>query len=488
MRIDDDLKYFEEPEFKDILARYEAAREAGTNFYMGADELTDVAEYYSMVMHDEDRANEAIELALEIHPSAVDPQVFRARQFMLQGDLDKAQALCDAIEDQSDREVLFLHAELMMRGGNPKAAYAFLNNQVQAIEEDRDFFIYDSAYIFIDYHQYELALGFANALRDIAPDWYKSWQLHADVLLGLGENSLALEYIEKMLDVDPFDVESWNWRAEAYSSLGTYDKAFESTDYALAIEPSNERALQLKAWVLMQQGNPAAAHELYQQLQQMNPDCESHWLYDSYCMLDADQIELATVLVRHALELSEGNSVDQQAIYEQYAQVLSRQGDVSGALHQLDLADQCREDAEQLDERLLRARVYAENDDLKSFDDEIKRLRSLHYVKVNRIDYQAALILFDYGYFERASKMLAAFGEPVLTPEEMKKEGFEVYSYLAYAALEMGRNEDVLHYLRKSIDMQDTHLTELFAEKFPNVRLDELYDYVYYQIHGRWPE
>ena len=64
MRIDDDLKYFEEPEFKDILARYESARESGTNFYMGADELTDVAEYYSMVMHDEDRANEAIELAL----------------------------------------------------------------------------------------------------------------------------------------------------------------------------------------------------------------------------------------------------------------------------------------------------------------------------------------------------------------------------------------------------------------------------------------
>ena len=96
--------------------------------------------------------------------------------------------------------------------------------------------------------------------------------------------------------------------------------------------------------------------------------------------------------------------------------------------------------------------------------------------------------MFDYGYFERASKLLAAFGEPVLTPEEMKKEGFEVYSYLAYAALEMGRNEDVLRYLRKSIDMQDTHLTELFAEKFPNVRLDELYDYVYYHIHGRWPE
>ena len=200
MRIDDDLKYFEEPEFKDILAKYEAAREAGTPMYMGADELTDVAEYYSLVMHDEDRASEAIELALEIHPSAVDPQVFLARRFMMQGDLDKAQEICNAIEEQANREVLFLHAELMLRRGNEKEAFSFLDRRIEEIDEDRDFFIYDSAYIFVDYHLYDLALTLANKLAEMAPDWYKTWQLQADVNLGLGNNRVALDYIEKMLD------------------------------------------------------------------------------------------------------------------------------------------------------------------------------------------------------------------------------------------------------------------------------------------------
>ena len=31
MRLDDDLKYFESPEFKDLLATYEAALEAGSS-------------------------------------------------------------------------------------------------------------------------------------------------------------------------------------------------------------------------------------------------------------------------------------------------------------------------------------------------------------------------------------------------------------------------------------------------------------------------
>lgn len=486
MRIDDDLKYFEEPEFKDILAKYEAAREAGTPMYMGADELTDVAEYYSLVMHDEERASEAIELALEIHPSAVDPQVFLARRFMMQGDLDKAQEICNAIEEQANREVLFLHAELMLRRGNEKEAFSFLDRRIEEIDEDRDFFIYDSAYIFVDYHLYDLALTLANKLAEMAPDWYKTWQLQADVNLGLGNNRVALDYIEKMLDVDPFDVENWNWRAEAYSALGTYEKAFESTEYALAIEPHNERALQLKAWVLMQQGNTSEAHHLYQRLEEMNPDCESHWLYDSYCLLDAEQVEQSRALIERAMELADGNSVDQQAIYEQYAQVLSRMGDANGALRQLDLAESCHEDNE-WDERMLRARVYAENGDMTSFDQEVERQMNLYPDKDIRIYYQAALILFDYGYYERTFCSLEHFGTDE-GPEDLQAAGLELFSYLAYSALEIGHNDEALYYLRKSIDAGDAHLQELFAEKFPNVRVDELYDYVYYQLNGRWPE
>ena len=60
MRLDDDLKYFETPEFKDILERYETAHRAGLGIYMEADELTDVAEYYAMVKNNEGLADEVV--------------------------------------------------------------------------------------------------------------------------------------------------------------------------------------------------------------------------------------------------------------------------------------------------------------------------------------------------------------------------------------------------------------------------------------------
>ena len=216
MRIDDDLKYFEDPAFREILSEYETAREAGTPIYMDADSLTDIAEYYSLVLHDEEHSSEAIRLALQLHPDAVDPQIFMARQFMMHGDLDMARKICEVIDEQYHREVIFLRAELLIRQDKIKDAVDLLSDALEVIQEDKDYFLYDSAYILVDYRQFELAMFFAESLEQMAPDWYKTWQLKADVSLGMELFKMALSYIEKMLDVDPFSTESWNWRAEAY--------------------------------------------------------------------------------------------------------------------------------------------------------------------------------------------------------------------------------------------------------------------------------
>ena len=128
MRLDDDLKYFETPEFKDILERYETAHRAGLGIYMEADELTDVAEYYAMVHNDNERADEAIQLARQLHPDAVSPQIFVARQAMQEGNIEEARQLCDDIEDQQHREVHFLREELLIREGKTHDAFSYLSD------------------------------------------------------------------------------------------------------------------------------------------------------------------------------------------------------------------------------------------------------------------------------------------------------------------------------------------------------------------------
>lgn len=69
--------YFESEEFLDILSRYEQTVSAGRPPYMDSDELIDVADYY-MSKGKHQKAKDATELALELHPDAEDPVTMMA--------------------------------------------------------------------------------------------------------------------------------------------------------------------------------------------------------------------------------------------------------------------------------------------------------------------------------------------------------------------------------------------------------------------------
>ena len=105
--------YFEDPEFKDLLAKYEGMVESHTPTYFDAEELTDIAEYYAS-QGEEQKAEDAIDLALRLHPTNTDALVFKSRSLCIKGKLSEAYQIMNLIEDPSDREVQFLKADLLM--------------------------------------------------------------------------------------------------------------------------------------------------------------------------------------------------------------------------------------------------------------------------------------------------------------------------------------------------------------------------------------
>ena len=491
MRLDDDLRYFETQEFKKILARYEAAREAGSSIYMDADELTDVAEYYTMVLNNDDLANEAIELAIHLHPDAVDPLIFQARQLMLNGKTEAAKMACDQIPDQQHREVLFLRAELMVRDGKNEEAVNYLLDCSDGIMEDRDYFLFDSAYIFIDYHDYVSAHLLASELEKMAPKWFKTWELLADIYLGESNNEQALVNIEKMLDKDPFYIDAWNWRSEAYCGLSDYTKAFESTDFALAVDPQNERALELKAWVLMRQENFEGAHLLYIQLRKMNPESEIHCIYDSYCLFDMGKIDESLRLIERAEMLAEGMSPEQPAIFEHHAHILSELSRVDEALHYIDLAeqaarsDQAKPEDQQQDFDYYRARIYADNGETELALKQIEIIAGKNNENVETVVFQGALIFFEAGDYRVSLELM----KQLMRHSNDDALKSQCYPYLAACNHETGNSEECLENIRLAIENNSPEMKEtlgyLFAE---GVQPAEYYDYYYYKISGHWKE
>ena len=128
--------YFEDPEFKEALAKYEGMVENHTPAYFEADELIDIAEYYTLKGRHKD-ADKAIDLTLQLHPENTDALVFRIRSLMLQNKKEEAKVVAQLIANSTDRECRFLQADMLMEEEGPSDAFV---NAVQ--EKVRDWLYY----------------------------------------------------------------------------------------------------------------------------------------------------------------------------------------------------------------------------------------------------------------------------------------------------------------------------------------------------------
>ena len=147
--------YFEDPEFKDLLAKYEGMVENHTPTYFDAEELTDIAEYYAS-KGEEQKAEDAIDFALRLHPTNTDALVFKSRSLCIKGKLDEAYQVMNLIEDTSDREVQFLKADLLMEEQRMEEAEA-IHLQLAASEDHSFEVLLDVALTYMDANQKEYA-------------------------------------------------------------------------------------------------------------------------------------------------------------------------------------------------------------------------------------------------------------------------------------------------------------------------------------------
>ncbi len=491
----DDLEYFNNPEFKETLEHYEAMLNSGHMGYMEAAELVDVADYYATVAHDDERSQEAIDLALRLHPDAAEPQLFMARRLLLAGRADEAVRICDSIADQDDLEVIYLRAEIMVHRGLSKQAYEYIISIAESdIVEKYNYFYYDAAYIFMDNNAYDEALLLSVKLEEVAPAWHKTLELRADVLLSLEKYSEALPYLNRLLDVKTFNTDTWNWQAEAYNGINDLEKALESVDYSLALDPDNARALQLKAWFMQRKDKPEEAHDIFLRLQELYPDDAESWIGDAQTLMALDKPKKALAASKQALTIVEAtNQSDERTklenlitIHEDMAFAYSRMGNPKAALKELDIvAPYLDGPDEHVECELMKFRVCLENELHAEADTFLNNAVNADTQHACQTCFRAATLLFEFYYDLQAEEIFTS----LVGKLGSQQEEADCQAYLAACHKQMGRHTEALRELRKAVDMGSLCLESLFAEHFPEgVKPNEYPDYYYYEIYGRWPE
>ena len=259
--------YFEDPEFKDLLAKYEGMAESHTPTYFDAEELTDIAEYYAS-QGDEQKAEEAIDFALRLHPNNTDALVFKSRSLCIKGQLSEAYQVMNLIEDPSDREVQFLKADLLMEEQRMEEAETIFR-QLAASEDESLEVLLDIALTYMDANQKDYAFRWLMKIKDKGFDETNSQRFRdawCDYCMTFGEAEKATQAFQLSLDELPYSIPHWNGMAKCYLAQNDIEKAHEAIDFALAIDENNQEALEVKGFCHMQNENYEEALAIFQQL------------------------------------------------------------------------------------------------------------------------------------------------------------------------------------------------------------------------------
>ncbi len=478
---EEDLSYFEDDEFKEALARYEAMTGGGTAAYLDADELTDIAEYYA-IRGEEDKANQCIDYALRLHPGDADPLVFKARQQMLKGNLEEARRIRNTIANKQEREVFFLDAELLIRKEQVAEASNYLQQQAIHEEEDLGLYCYDCAGIFLDYNQYRFAREWAERMLTYSPNDTRAYLYIAESYIMEEDGEKAVPWLDKVLDADPFSSKGWNFMAEAYFMASLYDKGIEAADFALAIDAHDERAILMKANCHYQLGGYEEAHRLYAQyIDEQGPD-EPSCLFDGISLSNMGQYEEALKQLKLAEGMTNYSPSDLEQLYLQLSFVRSKLGQVEEAHDALGEAIAAGGEDSTLEYDLLYGHILLENGNFEEAMEHFGRA-ALESTDALQTEYYIAVSLCENNRFKEALPYFRHVNQ-----EDKTEIGVRCLSYLAYCYFYLEEYDLYIHYLKLAGKQDPVSTQHIFGNTYPGVQPEEYYAYAHKQLKGTFPK
>ena len=322
---DNFAQYFDKPEFRDLLARYEEMLTGDRTFYFEATELTDIAEYYAM-QGDSEKAEAVLDYALRLHPENIDALIFKARARLINGNLAEASHIIDSITDQGDREVMFLRAELLMASRQYPQAEALLRALIEEESYKANTYV-DIIDLLVDNGQGDMA----NLWIEEAIQRYPNHRLIAESAAYSHAQQErfddAIALYNQLLDIDPYSTFYWEELGKIYFRREEFDKAIEAFEFVIAINGDEcYYALYAVANCYFNIGNYERAEEYYHTIHERYPDTVDPLFHMGMCRVNRGDDDGALDYFTQALCTIPEGSEEQAQIYSQMSLIFSRMG------------------------------------------------------------------------------------------------------------------------------------------------------------------
>lgn len=234
---------------QEAIETYERNINSVPPFYMDADTLMQIEEYYEKNGRNFD-AQQCLRYAELMHPEDTEVLIAKAYQLKADGRWDEAERIIKSIPNQKHREVVLYKAEWFAMSGMPDKAEKIAARHIGQDLDDAalyDWYV-DISEVLMNYGYLDRAIVWLKKIDDQYYDYKHVLELLADAYTQLLDYKTAMAAAKRMTDIDPYDSSAWCLLADIQQKIGDYRESLNSAEYALAIDPSSRLAMSLKVF------------------------------------------------------------------------------------------------------------------------------------------------------------------------------------------------------------------------------------------------
>ncbi len=331
-----DKNFFDSPEFRALLARYEQASEINATPYFGIDEFVDIMSYF-LFTEKYERAAEVLEASRQLHPGAEENTKMEIKLLLCNGEAKEALKLFSKLRYSDNDETMILHAEILLALKDFKGAHEIALALLHKAAPGQDS-IYEALEILLDCGFAQEALMICEKALKIAPGNRSLIEVKAESLIELQRTDEAVEIYNRLLDVEPYSTLYWEQLGHIQYMVKKFGKAIDCFEYESTINDDIEYPKMMQGYCYYLVGDFEKAAEFFTAFNRKYPDSAIMQFYLALIHYRKGETELAVEGFRKITEKSPEGSIETMLARINKAMILDMCGESRRADEALSMA------------------------------------------------------------------------------------------------------------------------------------------------------
>lgn len=327
--MNNDKGFYESPEFRELLAKYEKSIKLGMGIYLGIDEFADLLSYYLSIDRPDDAAN-VLDAAKRLHPTAPELVKMEIRILLYNGEATQALERFGDLKYIDEAEKLTIKAEIMLALRDFKQARDIAIALLSMKTPDQGY-VYEGLEILLDCGFALEALEICERALKMAPGQTNLKEVKAECLIELQRISEAVKIYNELLDENPYSTFYWEQLGHIYYMVKKFGKSLECFEYESAINEEIEYASMMQAYCYYFLQDYKKAKELFGALARKYSNTVMPIFYIGLCHYHERAMEEALNAFDIAINCAQEGTISMMLARVNKAILLDLQGDTSVA-------------------------------------------------------------------------------------------------------------------------------------------------------------